>query len=176
MGGLSVLPRTSCGQSQLPCCRTSRTQAPSRNSLSSRFGAPVSRIAKITAPTHDRRTRSGQTPRAGTGGAPVADGDVSVTLGSTRNGEVGGTGHRRVAGGCAVPRRRVAVDPELEHQEGPQLAAIVAPSLDVLVEKRVHRLATEHLWVEPCERLAHEREEWTTQPGGERHGQSPLHA
>src|SRR5262245_25992698 len=176
MGGLSVLPRTSCGQSQLPCCRTSSTQAPSRNSLSSRFGAPVSRIAKTTAATHESRTRPGQTPRAGTPAARFADGGVSVAPGSMGNGKVGSMGRRRAHGSCAVPRRCVAVHPELEYQEGPELAAVVAPALDVLVEKRLHRLATEHLGVETREGLAHEGEERTSQPGRERHGQSPLHA
>src|SRR5262249_2717559 len=171
MGGLSVLPRTSCGQSQLPCCRTSRTQAPTRNSLSKKFGAPVSLMANMAAPTDDSSARSRQWVRRSAG---PGDDSAPATTASLGHGEVDDMGW--LLAGSAVPGRSVAVHPELQHQEGVRPPAVVTPPLDVLVEQLLHHLAPEHRRIEPGERLAQEGKQRTAEPGREGNGEPPLHA
>src|SRR5207248_10419741 len=62
--------------------------------------------------------------------------------------------------------------PELEDDQRPQLAAIVAAARHVLVQERAHRLGPDDPGIEPLERGAREGEERAGEPGGERHGEA----
>jgi len=101
------------------------------------------------------------------GGVPADDGDRMPRPAKR-------VAHRAPMNPVPPVTRPARLAPELQHDQGPELATVVATTGDVGVEQLAHRLRTDHAGVEPGERRTGERQERTRQPGGERHGEAAL--